>query len=47
MLKAYGESTMSKTMVYKWYKYFQDGCKNVEDDKYPRRPLYINNQWKP
>ena len=33
--KTYGESAMSKTKVYKWYKRFQDGREDVEDDECP------------
>ena len=36
--KAYGESAMSKTVVYEWYKRFQDGREDVEDDERPGRP---------
>ena len=32
---AYDESAMSKTRVYEWYKRFQDGCEDVEDDERP------------
>ena len=28
---------MSKTRVYEWYKCFQDGCEDVEDDERPGR----------
>ena len=35
LTKAYGESAMSKTRVYKWYKCFQDGREDVEDDERP------------
>ena len=33
-----GESAMSKTRVYEWYKRFQDGREDVEDDERPGRP---------
>ena len=33
--KAYGESAMSKTRGYEWYKRFQDGREDVEDDERP------------
>ena len=36
--KAYGESAMSKTRVYEWYKRFQDGREDIEDDERPGRP---------
>ena len=36
--KAYGESSMSKTRVYEWYKRFQDGREDVEDDEHLGRP---------
>ena len=38
LIKAYGESAMSKTRVYEWYKRFQDGREDVEDDERPGRP---------
>ena len=38
LTKAYGESAMSKTRVYEWYKRFQDGREDVEDDGRPGRP---------
>ena len=38
LTKAYGESDMSKTRVYEWYKRFQDGREDVEDDERPGRP---------
>ena len=38
LTKVYGESTMSKTRVYEWYKRFQDGRADVEDDERPGRP---------
>ena len=37
LTKAYGESAISKTRVYEWYKRFQDG-RDVEDDERPGRP---------
>ncbi|XP_066600746.1 uncharacterized protein [Prorops nasuta] len=36
--KAYGESAMKKTSVYEWYKRFQDGREDVEDDERSGRP---------
>ena len=33
LTKAYGESAMSKTRVYEWYKHSQDGREDVEDDE--------------
>lgn len=34
---AFGESAMSKTRVYEWYKRFQDDCEDIEDDERPER----------
>ncbi|KAE9536204.1 hypothetical protein AGLY_007427 [Aphis glycines] len=36
--KAYGQSVMKKTSVYEWYKRFQDGREDVEDDERSGRP---------
>ena len=38
LTKAYGESAMRKTRVYKWYKRFQDGREDVEDEERPGCP---------
>ena len=38
LTKTYGESAMSKTRVYEWYKRFQYGREDVEDDERPGRP---------
>ena len=38
LTKAYGESAMSETRVYEWYKRFQDGREDVEDDERPGCP---------
>ncbi|XP_029176177.1 protein GVQW3-like [Nylanderia fulva] len=35
---AYGESTLSKKNVYKWYKLFQEGLENVNDEPRSGRP---------
>ena len=37
LTKAYGESAMSEPRVYEWYKRFQDGREDVEDDERPGR----------
>ncbi|XP_029673845.1 protein GVQW3-like [Formica exsecta] len=34
---AFGESSMNKTSVYKWYKCFQEGRKDVENGERPGR----------
>ena len=39
MLKvAYGECTVSQQSVYKWYKLFNEGREEVNDDARPGRP---------
>ena len=38
LTKAYGESAISGTRVYEWYKHFQDGREDVEDDERPGCP---------
>ena len=38
LTKAYAEFAMSKKRVYEWYKRFQDGREDVEDDERPGRP---------
>ena len=43
LTKAYGESAMSKTRVYEWYKRFQDGREDVEDDECPSTSTQHSN----
>ena len=38
LTKACGESAISNKRVYEWYKRFQDGREDVEDDESPGRP---------
>ena len=38
LTKTYGESAISKKRVYEWYKRFQDGREDVEDDERAGRP---------
>ena len=45
LTKAYGESAMSKTRVYEWYKRFQDGREDVEDDDAPAHQQLMKT-WK-
>ena len=35
---AYGESTLSKKNVYKWYKLFQEGREDTNDEPRSERP---------
>ena len=51
LTKAYGESAMSETRVYEWYKRFQDGredVEHVEDDECPVAPAHkqLMKTWK-
>ena len=41
--KAYGESVLSKTQVYEWYKAFKDGRETVEDAPRSGRPSTSTN----
>jgi transposase len=40
MLKTvYGESTMSKSSVFKWHKYFKEGTEDMNDDERQGAPI--------
>ena len=43
LAEAYGDATLSRTMVFKWQKAFKEGWENVEDDPRSGRP--IKNQY--
>ena len=39
LTEAYGDVTLSRTMVFKWHKAFKEGRENVEDDPRSGRPI--------
>jgi len=43
LTEAYGDATLSSTMVFKWYKAFKEGRENVEDDPRSVRPISSTN----
>ena len=43
LTKAYGDVTLSRTMVFKWHKPFKEGRENVEDDPRSGRPNSSTN----
>ena len=43
LIKAYGDATLSRTMVFKWHKAFKEGRENVEDDPSSGRPISSTN----
>jgi len=44
LIEAYGDSTLSRTMVFKWHKAFKEGRENVEDDPRSGRPISSTNE---
>ena len=42
--EAYGDATVSRTMVFKWHKAFKEGRENVEDDPRSGRPISSTNR---
>ena len=43
LTEAYGDATLSRTMVFKWHKAFKEGRENVEDNPHSGRPLSSTN----
>jgi len=43
LTEAYGDATLSRTMVFKWHKAFKEGRENVEDDPCSGRPILSTN----
>ena len=43
LTEAYGDATLSRTMVFKWHKAFKKGRENVEDDPRFGRPISSTN----
>jgi hypothetical protein len=43
LAEAYGDDTLSRTMVFKWHEAFTEGRENVEDDPRSGRPVSATN----
>ena len=43
LTEAYGDATVSRTMVFKWHKAFKESRENVEDDPLSGRPTSSTN----
>ena len=43
LTEAYGDATLSRTMVFKWHNVFKEGRENVEDDPRSGRPISSTN----
>jgi len=43
LTEAYGDATVSRTVVFKWHKAFKDGRENVEDDPRSGRSISSTN----
>jgi len=43
LTEAYGDATLSRTMVCKWHKAFKGGRENVEDNPRSGRPISSTN----
>ena len=41
--EAYGDATLSRTMVFKWHRAFKEGRENVEDDTRSGRLISSTN----
>ena len=39
LTEAYGDATLSRTVVFKWHKAFKKDRENVEDDPHSGRPI--------
>ena len=43
LTESYGDTTLSRTMVFKWHKAFREGRENAEDDPRSGRPISSTN----
>ena len=43
LTEAYGDAMLSRNIVFKWYKAFEGGRENVEDDPCSGRPINLVN----
>jgi len=43
LTQAYGDATLSRSMVFEWHKAFKEGRENVQDDTRSGRPISSTN----
>jgi len=43
LTEAYGDATLSRTMVFRWHRAFKEGRENFEDDPRSGRPMSSSN----
>jgi len=43
LTEAYGDATLSRTMVFNWHNAFKEGRENVENDSRSGRPISSTN----
>ena len=43
LTEAYGDATLSRTMIFKWHKAFKEFRENLEDDPRSGRPMSSTN----
>jgi len=43
LTEAYGDATLSRTMVFKWHKAFREGREHVKYDPHSERPILSTN----
>jgi len=43
LTEAYGDATLSRTVVFKWHKAFKEGRENIKDDPRSGRPISSTN----
>jgi hypothetical protein len=47
LCEVYGEHAMSDSMVLRWVRHFNEGRKNVHDDKWSSQPSFVNEDLVP
>jgi hypothetical protein len=43
LTEVYGDTTLSRTIVFRWHKAFKEGRENVEDDPLSGKPISSTN----
>ena len=43
LIAAHGDATLSRTMIFKWHKAFNEGRENVKDDSRSGRTISLTN----
>ena len=44
MRQVYGDDSLSRAQIFRWYARFKSGVETIEDEARPRRPFSVHDE---